>query len=1340
MQILNNFGGLQNEKTNTNFKNSYLDKNLQSSNRNMDDLFKNSGVDQDVRIYTTNTSENLQNNEEFFDIPSLASEEMSLVSGNFTFAFQNNLTTDYVIEDDDALYADDFIAFNYDTGYSSYTYTNATLVSGGWGSIIDNDNSTYMNFDANGLLNLTISANFTSKSFTSGVIDGRVLFNRSHILSFITSLVFRPLKDANLTVRIYDYSQSTWVDVISTLFINSSLGIQKIKEHIINENLNLIDLSDICHIQFLFERSDQTQFFIRINGFSMKSTYAIDLPITDQKYVALEFDLKGEKSTVNGFYVWIRTLDLLEAANTELNISLYRANRTIVRIPENLRDINLKPDYNETIDSVIVKGYNEDGIAQFKFDGSKTGNLNVSNYFIVIKSNNSNEVYSLVTLPHFHFGDSITEHQLKTTLDDGSNWTNAKKIIPTTETAYITGQLDASSFKLNVSRGYMPSDFIINGNKTLRIQDFPLENLVIDTYPYNESSFLEWGIGQWRNDFPTVIEEDPSNFFRIYLNWNKSITKGFKFNITYSVNAYWIETASSTYSASYNNDPEWLFKLNFDKNDPSFTHWNFLEFWYIFYDYYTAYNVTNPSNEPILPPGEQQSMLIENPSKDKIIVPNNVITQSGLYTLNLTSYNFINNMHSYINYKGILWESQGFMNGDNISLRADIQDHKKNAPISGNLNVVLYYPNNSQYIELNSSDGFIDDSILFYDFNNQTILNVTKDIIIFGTYNLGFFWFNGSAIGCKNIPIYIDVYDVELYNLEYDSLIKKNILDGEIFKYSVSQNYTMLVASINETTGSSMPNFYPINNSDLNELFSYEIGGQNLQVMLTSFLQSENILNPSETINVKLTLQNLHSFLPINVMVEVKLVSFINKECIIAQNTSDSVLLYFSGHPDDSFEFSLNLTIPSLDTVSKIWAGVNAPVRLGGVKTLVNIYIDDPIPMGVYESTDYSLMSSETSDNFDGYILGMKVAEEATSRSIIYDFNRDECIYYPNVSKFLVNIIDQNYISSYEQFTNEFSLNLNSRFINITTNPTRPIQGKSFNLSSILTTEFGDVLPGKNVSCQYFSNDIWYDIGFDITDPNGITLFIIDTRTIDFDNDLLLRLHWEGDTVNGITKNITVNIILEQNNLSISINPSDTIIMQERKTTFNIRLQNIGNSNLRITNISITLNQDQLYSIVQIDYIRLNWLSVEESSLIIVEVLVKDVKSVIFSISITAQNILTNQSVIVSKEVTYKTFQISISDYLIQYFTGLIIGFIALVWILTLLYRRHIKKLIETPIEEKPVKKPRRGYVPVAELKKPKAVKKVIKKKEEPTEEEKTDLDSLLEERGLADNSKKSEK
>ncbi|MFX0036569.1 MAG: hypothetical protein ACFE9I_13135 [Candidatus Hermodarchaeota archaeon] len=1345
IQIINNFNILQDKNIDNEYNENLFNQIPKNSNLNLSTPFTGSGVNQDVRIYVNNKSTNLLNNEEYFEIPSITSDDMYLVEGDFNFTFQNNFTTDYVIEDDTALYPENFIYFNYDTAQSGITWntTHTSLVSGSFNpDLIDNSNSTYMRFNAiNGVLNFTISADFTNTLYSIPT-KGNVLFNRTKILALISSLIFSLNMDANLTVSIKDYSDSTWKELIYRRPINSGLGIQQLKEHFINENLDFINIStDKCEIRFVFERDDNQQFFGNMYKYSLRSTYAFDIPITNQKYVALEFDLKGELSAVHGFSVWIRTLNIIEAATTQLNITLYRANRTIVRTETNLRTIPLGPDYNEPIDNILVDSYTGDNYTYFEFNIGNTNKLNLSNYFIVIKSNNSQEVYSLVTLPWYDFGDDKTEHQLKSTNNDGVTWTNAQKVITTNvpATPYTSGQLDASLFTLNVTRGYIPSDFIINNNSTLRIQDIPLENLEINSFPYNN----RWGLGQWNHNFTTPIDDDPSNNFRVDLTWNKTYIKGFKFNVSYSVNAYWIENASTTYSVTYNTNPEWIFNYTRDDSNPNFIDWDFFEFWFVYYDFLNAQNLTNPNNQEIYYLLSEESPLADNPNRYKLIIPENFGNINGIYSLNLTSYNFLHKMHSYINYNGILWESNGFMYGDNISIAAEIQDHNSKAPTSGDLNAILFYPNGTRYLgaELNSSVGIVDSSALFYDFGNQTILNLTNELKVFGKYQLGFFWFNESAIGCKKLTLYIDSYDVALYNCAYDTNRKTNVLSGLVIN-RVYHNYTILVASINETTGVSMPNFSPINNTNLDEVYSYNMGGQQLQLLLTSFKQSENILNPNEVVNINVSLQNLHPFIPLNVKVDVKLVSYINEDWIIAQNTSNFDLLYFSGHPDEDNEFSVDLTIPNLDPVTKVWTGVNAPVRLGGAKTIVTVYIDDFI-VGEFKSTDYSLLSNETSNNFEGYVLGLKVTEGKKALPLYYDFYRDECIYYPENTTFLVNIIDSNYVSSYEPFTNEFSLKFNSEFTNITINPNTPLEGQIFNISSYLKTEFGVELSGRNVTCQYYENDVWVNISSKITDLNGFTSFRINTRNIDFEGDLLVRLLWEGDSINGVTKEITIDIIQQENNISISMKSNYALVYRNKDASFIITINNIGDSNLRITDISIEIDQGLSYSIVQRNNLLLNLLPSGETTNLIIEVKVKNVNNFNISVSITAQNLITNENVTFSKETSFNTFERPISDYFIEGFMYLMIGIFALTWLVSIIYALKTKKRLETPIEE--VKyKPRRGrYVPVAELKKPEPVKKptpIKKESKEIEEKDKIDLDSLLEERGLSDKEKKPKK
>ena len=1320
-----------------------------SANLEIDEYITGFGDDQDVRIYVNNESENLNDNQGFFEVSSITSDDMYLTYGDFNFTFQNNFTTEYVLEDDDALYAYNFISFDYNTGNSGVSFTNGTPIDGTFNpDLIDGSNSSSIEVIVpNGLLNFTIRANYNDTTYTDDNINGNVEFNRSQILGLIYSLVISLTLNANLTVRLKDYSQSTWREVISSLPFNNSLGIQELRDNLINENLNNIDLTNTAYIQFIFEREDQSPFNARLYEFDMQSTYAFDLPITDQEYVALEFDLKGAESTVNGFYAWIRTLDLIEAASTQLNITLYRSNATVVRTEYNLRNVRLGPNYNEMLDTQLVS-YTSDQLSYFEFNIANTQDLNLSNYFVVIKSDNSKQVYSLVTIPDYDYGEAVarTEHQLIITEDNGVEWKISKKVVETDDWDYNNFLLDASSFKLNVTRGYMPSDFIFNDNNTLRIQDMIIENLEISSYPYNESSSLTWGLGRWNHTFATAIEDDPSDEFQVYLNWNRSIIKGFKFNVSsYSVNAYWIDGAVAYYNATYNNNPEWVLNFYFNEtDDPNFDNWDFIEFWYVYPNFMSAHNITNPKDDEFLWQLDEESIVTDSPSNFKLVINKTFSTLEGIYTLNLTSYNFIDEMHSYINYYGTLWETNGFMYGDNISISVDIQDHNFKAPLSGDLNATLFYPNGTRYpnADLLSSSGIVGESVLSYDFNNNTILDITKDLSEFGEYELGFFWSNGSAIGCKKLTIYIDVYDLELYNCTYLSNLDSNVLIGEL-NNKVFQDYTILIASINDTTGISTPNFYPINNSDLNQVYSYEIGGQELSILMNSFLQSEDILNPNEIVNFKTTVQNIHSFIPVDVTVNFKLVSYVNEDWIIAENTSPTINLNFSGTPDNTYEFDVNLTIPNLDVVTNTWEGLNAPIRLGGVKAIVTLSIDD-IEVGVFESADFSLLSNETSDNYEGYILGLTVTEEMTSKSILYEFERDECLYYPDNTSFLVNIIDENYVSSYKQFDDKFSLNLNSIFTDITITPDYPRTGEIINVSSILTTEFGDELPAKNVTCEYYnSSNSWVNIGSDFTNENGSVAFLINTAVIDFEEeeDLILKLSWDGDIIKGASKNITIELIQEINNFSISIKQNDIFIYKSKLTTLTITIKNFGDSNLRFFNISVNIEGALPHSIVEINNIKLNKLSPDEITEITIEIEIPQIDRLEINFSITAQNILTGEDITVSEHSSFKVFDTPLSDSFFKLFMFIMIALFALVWILAIIYSLKVRKRIEEPVVEEIERRPRKGkYVMVSELKKPEPPKKAPKKKEEAKPEKKTDLDSLLEERGLSEKKKKPKK
>ncbi|MHA1491546.1 MAG: hypothetical protein ACTSRI_18065, partial [Promethearchaeota archaeon] len=132
--------------------------------------------------------------------------------------------------------------------------------------------------------------------------------------------------------------------------------------------------------------------------------------------------------------------------------------------------------------------------------------------------------------------------------------------------------------------------------------------------------------------------------------------------------------------------------------------------------------------------------------------------------------------------------------------------------------------------------------MLSYDFNNQTILNLTSNKIrLFGNYYLGYFWTNGSAMGAKKMEIYIKTYEINILDCIYYPNNNYNVLEGTITK--VLNTYSLLTASINETTGIYTPDFYPISNLSVNKLFSYNYLGEEFQVSLKTFKQNETVLN-----------------------------------------------------------------------------------------------------------------------------------------------------------------------------------------------------------------------------------------------------------------------------------------------------------------------------------------------------------------------------------------------------------------------------------------------------------------------------------------------------------------
>jgi len=1080
---------------------------------------------------------------------------------------------------------------------------------------------------------------------------------------------------------------------------------------------------------FNFNNSYTTNHTIENNK---ASNTDFNLSIDDNQKIALEFDIRGNNTKVHGFYAWIINSSKIQNT-TKLNVSLYKSSESI---PSRKSLSNVDPEnvYPSTfIDSMVLLNYSSDQLEYFEFPNVKK--LDYGNYFIVLSSNAITDFYNLIAIPNDEDvgGDGKNEHIFE--IKEGTSaWQKPEYDFE----GATYRDLDASSFTLNVTRAYFPSDFVVNNNRTLRIQNVPINDTKGESFPFIDADINQWGLGNWNAEFPTPILDSITDQFEVVLKWNVSGTgiSDFLFNVSYTTLAYSEENSTAKYYADYNGDIKWILNYTIDL---SLYGWNFTELWFIYPSYHNNESLLTPKTGSInvLEQTSGETSLKENPNLDKLIIPTNLSNINGEYKLNLSSYNALNQIHSYINFKGNLLETSGFMIGDNITMGADISGPQTSAPKKGTAFATLFNPDYSINDTTTESSGILSSNkaLLTYDFDNETILSI-NNTVIFGTYYLGILWKNGSLIGINNIPIYIDYYNLNFGDFvvrdDINSFPLTNIPRFDDIEEDYS--YNLFGASINKTN--SFPQgFYAIKNENIDRKFIYQISGNNIELELNNFFQNESVLNPGENVNFRITLTNNQPILKVDdVKISIKLVSPINDDWIIWKNESISKSLEAAGHPNgyNQKDFNINLQIPNIN--SGLWEGYNSPIRLGGVKAIATIYIENESIYN-YNSPDYSLLVNKTQNEFEGYILSLSNKPDVTSRGASIDISRENCIYSPNSTVILINIQDYNHLSSYQLLSNSYLLNTTSTFQTITTTPETPTTGKTFNLTSKLTTEFGNAISGVNIICEYYNGSIWKNIDDSpqISDAEGMTSFLIDTNDVCItENKIQFRLSWNG-TENILKKTQEFNITLfsYSNKLSINAKIRKDPIYRNAPSLLEIVLNNNGNSNLNITSQNIILTFEDIspaYSIVQQDRSKLQFLQPEESSEVVIKIdfLTIPTDTLTINISITATNIDTQKTMISEESISVSVIDYPLFESFIDFFTLIMISIIGVVVALSLYYSYILKRRIETPVSKPEEKKRKRGaYKKVSEL------EKEEEKEEKKAGEEKTDLDSLLEEEGI---------
>ncbi len=1306
------------QKNDTYIEYPFNDKkdNPSMSQTDLDNPIYGDGLNQTVRAYMNNISTSTMTNGSFnITAPNLYSK---LTAGEFNFTFDQNYNTTYEIEND--------VAYNLPFPIATFPFDNATLnlisgnnISGSILEMIDdpiaNPNTFWKANSTSNIINFTITVNFTKNSDPVGFY-----FNYLNISKIYVDFTVNLTENVNLSVKIWDRFENTWKNISSNVFINSSDTNKKtINLDIFNENTRFINETGNCIFQFYF-KNNTNNYNLSFYNFDASASSVFELPITDQSYVALEFDLRGD-ATVYGFQAWIRALNLSADLNSKLNISLYRANSTVQRSQitgdtSPAENILIKPEI--FIDSIEILNYTDDSIVNFSFTTPIT-NLNVSNYFFIIKSNISTDAFHLMILPQTApplqgcDPDGLNNHLLLKTEDNGSSW------VKVYEGSYHF--FDASPFIINVTRGWMPNDIL-----DITFENKTLSNMEISTYPYNESSTYTWGLGKWTGVFEEPINTSNGARFEITLNWNKSVTSHLFFNVSYSATAYSLENATAHYNCTYNSLPKWELNYTFNSDSSYFiTNWSFLEFWYIYPLYWNSYDLLCADN--ISKYDESSAgILSENGIFGKYIVQNDTIIDTsnpdhnGVYSLKLTSFNCIYNMTTYLHFKNShSWPTNGFMLGDNVSISLNVQDHDGKPVSDGMANASLFLSNGTKFViwNLTDSEGIIDDTfnVTSYDFNNSNIFNSTF-LSEKGSYTIGFFWKNGTAVGCKKKIFYLSDYDFNILDCTYDKEEGGNIFEGNLIRANTDlTNYSILITTVKESTGINTLDKFTINNI-ISEQFS---NVDNLTVEITNFLQNETIISPDEKISFKIKVKNKDLNFPFNVRLSIQLISPINPNWIIAEVNTPNQLLNFTGTPNDSYEFYYNATLNNKNP-DGTWNGINSPIRLGGCLTKIKVYIEDEFS-GSWINNDYSIMIKDNETVFEGEILSFKYLEGITSRGLVLNFSRDD-FNIPGITSFFINIIDEYYMSTLNQINKAFSFKLDSSFQNLSVNPSEVIWGKKFNLTAYLRNEKGGPISGEEIHYYFLnSSNNWQELlgtdgdNHNLTDLNGKAIMEIDSNQFTKNSSGKIKLNWTGNSyILSSEINYTIDFIIYSNEIILESVTNNTIFLRNKENQMDIIIKNVGTSIL--TDINITLITNFSYTLSKYNNYELNYLKPEETTGIsyLISIPNIDDNNITILVNISFKTIQTNEENEFQNFLTYDLDDESLFTQIVQLSILFLFIGIGCFYLLALLYRVRINKKIEKIFEKPPERKRKGKYVKVSELR--------------AKEIEKKDLDELLKE------------
>ena len=141
--------------------------------------------------------------------------------------------------------------------------------------------------------------------------------------------------------------------------------------------------------------------------------------------------------------------------------------------------------------------------------------------------------------------------------------------------------------------------------------------------------------------------------------------------------------------------------------------------------------------------------------------------------------------------------------------------------------------------------------------------------------------------------------------------------------------------------------------------------------------------------------------------------------------------------------------------------------------------------------------------------------------------------------------------------------------------------------------------------------------------------------------------------------NVPIGIIIQSNEISISSTDDEIIVYRNTNEAITFNLKNTGNSNLKIIDITISIEDKDLdYKIRGQDDNLLNWFTPGDSIeiLVVIEISDTDFSELDIKITILAVNILSNENIIKQFTITVEILDKPIGNYILEYFIVIIVA------------------------------------------------------------------------------------